>query len=95
MRRQILDQIRQLVLESRYEVTDHAFEEMADDNLLLVDVETAILTGQIIRENKGDPRGTVYAIKGGGTDHETSIGIVIRFNERRNALIITAFKHNE
>jgi aspartate 1-decarboxylase len=88
----ILERIQQLVREWRYEVTDHAWDEMAEDNLLLADVETAILTGEIVREDKGDPRGTVYVIHGVGTDRQTAVGAAVRFNQRENTVIITAYK---
>ena len=95
MPRHILGRIRHLVRELQYGVTDHAWDEMAEDDLLLLDVETAILTGEIIREDKGDPRGTVYVIEGLGTDRETRVGVAIRFNERENVLVITAYKMDE
>jgi len=88
----LLELIRELVRNGRYDVTDHAWDEMADDALLLVDVETAILTGDIVREDYGDPRGTVYVIEGVGADRATEVGTAVRFNERRDALIITAYK---
>lgn len=91
----VLERIRALVRELRYEVTDHAWNEMVEDGLLLVDVETAILTGAIVREEKGDPRGTVYVVEGLAADHGTSVGVVIRFNERENVLVITAYKMDE
>ncbi len=87
-----LERIRQLVREWRYEVTDHAFDEMADDKLLLADVETTILTGEIVREDNDDPRGTVYVIEGTGADRRTRIGVAARFNTRQNVLIITAYE---
>jgi len=88
----ILERIRELMRQGRYDVTDHAWDEMADDNLLLIDVETAILTGVIVREDKGDPHGIVYAIEGVGTDRVTLVGAAVRFNERQDALVITAYK---
>jgi hypothetical protein len=88
----VLELIHKLVRDGHYDVTDHAWDEMADDNLLLVDVETAILTGEIVREDRGDPRGTVYVMEGVGTDRRTPVGIAIRFTERNNALVITAYK---
>jgi hypothetical protein len=92
MPRHILERIRELVRESRYEMTDHAWDELAEDNLLLIDIETAILTGEVVREDKGDPRGTVYIIEGLGADRETSVGVAVRFNERENVLVITAYE---
>lgn len=61
----ILESIRECIREGRYDETDHAWDEMADDNLLLVDVETAILTGEIVRVDTDDPRGTVYVVERG------------------------------
>lgn len=95
MARQILERIRARVRDLQYEVTDHAWDEMVADNLLLVDVETAILTGEIVREERGDPRGTVYVIKGVATDRATPVGVAVRFNERENVLVITAYEIDE
>ena len=36
----------------------HAADEMAEDNLDILDVEQAILGGQVVRIEKNDPRGT-------------------------------------
>jgi hypothetical protein len=87
----ILDLIRDCVREGRFDLTDHAWDEMADDNLLLVDVETAILTGDIIRVDKDDPRGTVYVIHGTTTTRENKIGVAVRFDAVRQMLIITVY----
>jgi hypothetical protein len=95
MPRRLLERIRRLVRELRYEVTDHAWDEMAEDNLLLVDVETAMLTGDVVREDRREPRGVVYVIEGKATDRETQVGVAVRFNERDNLLVITAYKLDE
>lgn len=58
-RHKTLLRIQELVRRGRYEITKHALREIAKDNLLPVDVETAILTGEIVREDKGDLRGRV------------------------------------
>ena len=92
MPRQAIEQIQALVRGWDYEVTDHAYEEMADDDLLLTDVETAILTGTIVREDKGDPRGSVYVIQGIGIDRQSAVGAAVRFNEQENVVIITTYR---
>ncbi|MEH2402902.1 DUF4258 domain-containing protein [Nostoc sp.] len=38
----------------------HAMEEMAEDMLMILDMEEAVLRGQVIRVEKDDPRGTKY-----------------------------------
>ncbi|HHT9124612.1 MAG TPA: DUF4258 domain-containing protein [Candidatus Brocadiia bacterium] len=43
----ILDEIRQKIREEAYKITAHANEEMSKDGLIAIDIENAILTGQI------------------------------------------------
>ena len=62
-------------------MTVHAMEEMAEDDLDLLDNEEAVLNGQLVRRNKRDPRGTKYTIKGIAFDGERIVGIVGRFTE--------------
>ncbi|MGI8670804.1 MAG: DUF4258 domain-containing protein, partial [Aridibacter sp.] len=44
---QVLKKFRDCVRDGKLVVTQHAFEEMNDDDLLQVDVEHCILTGEI------------------------------------------------
>ena len=47
MARPELERIRNAVLDGRYSLTEHAYEEMDDDGLDVLDIESAILTGEI------------------------------------------------
>ena len=87
-----LDRIRNAILEQRYTLTEHAYDEMAEDNLDVLDVECAILTGEIERVLTRDPRGTRYVIVGEATDQETPIGVVARLVEHDHLLIITVYE---
>jgi hypothetical protein len=58
MPRRILERIRDKIRFGHYDMTAHAMEEMAEDNLDILDVEHAILSGQIVQAEKDDPRGT-------------------------------------
>lgn len=73
-------------------MTVHAMEEMAEDSLDIVDVEQAVLDGQIVRTEKHDPRGTKYVIEGLAADGETSVGVVGRFQGSEHYLIITIYE---
>jgi Domain of unknown function (DUF4258) len=73
-------------------MTVHAMEEMAEDDLDILDVEQAVLNGQIIRREKDDPRGTKYVIEGLAADGETPLGVVGRFQDRERYLIITIYE---
>lgn len=73
-------------------MTVHAMEEMAEDDLDINDVEKAVLSGQLVRREKDDARGTKYVLEGLAADGETSVGIVGRFQGRERYLIITIYE---
>jgi len=73
-------------------MTVHAMEEMAEDDLDILDVEQAALNGQVVRREKDDPRGMKYVIEGLAADGETSVGVVGRFLDGERYLIITVYE---
>jgi hypothetical protein len=56
-------------------MTIHAVEEMAEDDLDLLDIEEAILNGQVVSRHKHDPRGTKYPVEGLALDGERVVGV--------------------
>lgn len=87
-----LERIRNAVLDHRYTLTEHAYDEAAEDNLDVLDVESAILTGEIDEVLTRDPRGTRYVVIGNATDQETPVGVVVRFVEHDQLLILTVYE---
>ena len=73
-------------------MTEHADDEMAEDNLVVLDVESAILTGQIDQVLTKDPRGTRYVVIGDATDLRTPVGVVARFVEHDQLLIVMVYE---
>ena len=73
-------------------MTVHAAEEMAEDDLDILDIEQAILSGQVVRRQKDELRGTKYVVEGFATDGTTSVGVVGRFLSRERYLIITIYE---
>lgn len=73
-------------------MTAHASEEMAEDYLTIVDVEAAVLSGDITKVYKDDPRGTKYVIEGVACNKVIPVGVVGRFQDRRQFLIITVYE---
>ncbi len=73
-------------------MTAHAMEEMAEDNLDIMDLEYSILNGTIVRIDRDDPRGTKYVVKGVAADEITLVGTAGRFTSVARYLIITAYK---
>ncbi|GJD18269.1 hypothetical protein RIVM261_032250 [Rivularia sp. IAM M-261] len=64
----------------------------AEDFLTILDVEEALLNGQVIRIEKDDPRGTKYIVVGTALDQQTPVGIVGRFASNGRYLIITVYE---
>ena len=73
-------------------MTDHANEEMLEEGLDVLDVETSILNGVLKRTESTDPRGTVYTIHGTGTDRDTPVGTAGRFTASGQYRVITVYR---
>ena len=91
----ILDTIREKVLRQEYEFTiPHFFEQMAEDDLILADIELAIANGRIRRKFTRDPRGTRYEIVGPATDGR-KIAAICRIKNTGKLLFITTYALEE
>ncbi|MEH1852138.1 DUF4258 domain-containing protein [Nostoc sp.] len=95
MPRSDIDRIREKIRLRQYDMSAHAMEEMAEDMLTILDVEEAVLKGQVIRVEKDDPRGTKYIVVGTALDQQTPVGIVGRFASNGRYLIITVYEVTE
>jgi hypothetical protein len=91
----VIERIREQILLRNYDMTVHAMEEMAEDGLDVLDVEQAVLNGQVVRRNKHDLRGTKYTLEGLALDGEKLVGIVGRFQGTDCFLIITVYEVNK
>ena len=92
MPRSNIERIREKIRCRQYDMTAHAMEEMAEDLLDIVDIESAVLNGRITRIERDDPRGTKYVIEGIAADQRTPVGVVGRFAGNRSYLIITVYE---
>jgi hypothetical protein len=90
-----INSIREKIRLRQYDMSAHAMEEMAEDFLTIMDVEKAVLNGQVIRVEKDDPRGAKYIIVGTALDQQTPIGVVGRFSSTGRYLIITVYEVTE
>jgi len=85
-----IDKLRDLVRAERYQISVHANEEMANDFLIAVDVENAILNGSITKKLTQDPRGTRYEITGQACDGR-SVSVICRIVSGEWLRIVTVF----
>jgi hypothetical protein len=95
MSRRLLERIQVAVLSGDYDLTRHAINEMAEDELSIFDVEHAILSGEITKTETDDPRGPRYTIIGLTEDQKTEVGVVGRFTETDIYLILTVYEVTE
>ncbi len=95
MARRTLERIRDAIRKSSYDMTVHAVEEMAEDDLDKIDVEISIQNGQIMKTERDDPRGARHTIHGAGADRATGVGTVGRFTGTGRYLIVTVYKVTE
>ena len=86
-----LGAIREKVRNQEYEFAlPHFFEEMANDDLILADIETAIAQGRIRRRFSRDPGGQRYEIVGPATDGRR-IAVICRIKATGKLLFITTY----
>lgn len=95
MPRSDIDRIKEKIRLRQYDMSAHAMEEMAEDFLTILDVEAAVLSGQVIRFEKDDPRGTKYIVVGTALEGQTPVGVVGRFASSGRYLIITVYEVTE
>ncbi len=91
MSRRVLKQIRKAIRAGNYDLTRHAIDEMAEDNLSVLDIEQAVLSGTITKIDVDDPRGPIYTIIGLSSDGIIEVGVVGRLTETDVYLVITIY----
>ncbi len=92
MPRSNIERIRERVRLHDYDMTAHAMEEMAEDELDILDVEHAIFNGKVVRTEGDDPRGKKLVLEGLAVDERIPVGVVGRFTETGRFLIITVYE---
>lgn len=85
-----IQRIRQAVLLGHVKLTHHALEEMDEDDLEILDIESALMTGQIVEKQKHS-MSIKYKVCGKSTSHDI-ISVIGRFTETGYFLIITVFR---
>lgn len=86
-----MSQIRALVRNGLYYLTEHADDEAVDDDFDIYDVEHGILNGKIRRTW---PREEKYEIVGSALDGR-SVGIVCRITRAGKVRVITVYEDKQ
>lgn len=86
-----IDVIRRKVRNRDYEFAiPHFFEEMAEDELDMVDIESVIRNGKIRRRFTRDPRGTRFEVVGPATNGR-QVAVICRVKATGKLLFITTY----
>ncbi len=88
----VLQQMRRSVRAGELIFTTHAYDEMNEDDLFVVDLENCILTGDIMTRQWDDDFGEwKYVIHGDGQSG-AEMAVVAKLDYNRCVVIITAFR---
>lgn len=92
MHARVLKRMREKVRDLQYVMTLHAEEEMDDDNLSIFDVESVILTGEIVERQKDRKTGEwKYLVKGQVLSGEDAI-VVGKIGPTEKLVVITVYR---
>jgi len=86
----VIKQIRKKIRTGNYELTKHAEEEREEDGLEVVDLESAVINGKIVKKLTHNPRGIRYVVRGYATD-ERIVRVVCRILASGKLRIVTSY----
>ena len=91
MPRVTISTLRQLVRSLAYSVSVHATDELEDDNLSILDLETIILSGDIVERQRDRTTGEVkYVVRGTTLDGQAA-ECVVKIGTSGRLLVITVY----
>ena len=92
MSSRVLAKLRALIRSRQYVMTLHADEEMDADGFSIVDVENALLTGELVgRQTDRQSRERKYLIQGPSADRTTDLVVVVKFGLGDQLVIVTVY----
>jgi Domain of unknown function (DUF4258) len=91
MYERILQRFRERIRSRDYVITLHADEEMDEDDLSVFDLESAVLTGEIVeRQRDRLTREWKYLVNGKGIDGD-AVGVIGKLSPTGCLVIITVY----
>jgi len=87
-----LNRIRERIRKRQYVMTLHAEEEMDEDGLTIFDVESVILTGEIVEQQRDrKTKERKYLVRGQGVDGDETAVVVSKFGPTGKLVILTVY----
>ena len=88
----VLKRFREKIRRREYVMSVHAEEEMDNDGLTILDIESSVLTGRIVeRQRDLRTREWKYVVLGAGIDGDP-VGIVCKLSPTGRLAIITTYR---
>ncbi len=92
MAKSSISRIRDCIRSLNYAVSLHAAEELDDDDLTILDLETIILTGQITERQRDRKTQEVKLVVRGRTIEDRAAETIVKFNQIGTLFIITVYR---
>ena len=86
-----LNRIRDLIRSLNYVVSIHAAEELDDDNLTILDLESVLLTGQIVERQRDRRTREAKTVVRGRTLHGLEAEAIVRLGHTGSLFVITIY----
>lgn len=91
----IRDKMRELIRSLDYVMTIHGEEEMENDSLSILDVENAVLTGEIIERQRDENTAESKYLVNGKTLDDFTVNVVAKLGLTRKLVIITVYREHD
>lgn len=95
MLEKIRDKMRELIRSLDYVMTIHGEEEMENDGLSILDIESAILTGEILEHQRDVNTAESKYLVTGKTLDDLDITVVAKLGQRGKLFIITVYRKED
>ena len=86
--------MRELIRSLEYVMTIHGEEEMENDKLSILDVENAVLTGEIVERQRDETTAESKYLLTGKTVDDTDITVVAKLGPTGKLVIITVYRED-
>ena len=88
----VLQRMRGKIRTRQYVMTVHAWEEMENDGLSILDVESAILSGRIVERQTDRPWGErKYLIQGRPLEGDDTVVVAAKIGPTGDIVILTVY----
>ena len=90
----IRDKMRELIRSLEYVMTIHGEEEMENDKLSILDIENAVLTGEIVERQRDENTAELKYLITGKTLDDSDVTVVAKLGLTGKLVIVTVYRED-